>query len=64
MAVNLTNADAALKSYYIDAIAEQLNTKINPFMAQIEQTTNDVWGKEVRKLCTYGVNGGVGAGTE
>ena len=64
MAVNLTNADAALKSYYIDAISEQLNFKINPFMAMIEQTTNDVWGKEVKKTISLGVNGGIGAGDE
>ena len=64
MAVNLTNADAALKSYYIDAITEQLNKKANPFLAQIEKTTNDVWGKDVRKLVQVGVNGGFGAGEE
>ena len=64
MAVNLTNADAALKSYYIDVVAEQLNTKINPFMAQIEQTTNNVWGKDVKKAISVGLNGGIGAGDE
>jgi hypothetical protein len=64
MAVNLTNADSALKTYYLDAVAEQLNYNVNPFLAAIKQTTEDVWGKEVRKLAIYGVNGGVGAGTE
>ncbi|MBQ9734779.1 MAG: phage major capsid protein [Clostridia bacterium] len=64
MAVNLTNADNALKSVYLDAISEQLNYSVNPFFAAIKRSTNDVWGKEVRKLAIYGMNGGIGAGTE
>ncbi len=64
MAVNLTNADSALKSLYLDAISHQLDNSANPFLAAISKSTNDVWGKEVRKLCTYGVNGGINAGTE
>ena len=64
MAVNLTNADSALKSGYLDVVSEQLNYSVNPFFAAIEKSTNDVWGKEVRKLAVYGMNGGVGAGTE
>lgn len=64
MAVNLTNADKALKTYYLDAVAEQLNTGVHPFMSAIEKTTNDVWGKEIRKVAIYGINGGIGAGTE
>lgn len=62
--VTLTSADNALKSYYLGAITQQLNTEINPFLAKIKQSTADVWGKEVRRLAQYGVNGGVGAGTE
>lgn len=64
MAVTISSADSALKSYYIDAVSEQLNNKINPFFASIAHTTNDVWGKEVKKLAICGLNGGVGAGTE
>ena len=64
MAVNLTNADSALKSYYLDAICEQLNKKANPLLAAIGQSTDNVYGKEVRKFTTYGMNGGIGAGTE
>ena len=33
-------------------------------MAEIEKTTEDVWGKEVRKLVACGRNAGIGAGTE
>ncbi|MBO7345626.1 MAG: phage major capsid protein [Clostridia bacterium] len=64
MAVNLTNADSALKSAYLDAITTQLNNHVNPFFAAIEKSTSNVTGKEVRKLCIHGMNGGVGAGTE
>ena len=64
MAINLTNADSALKSAYLDAICEQLDFHVNPFFSAIKRSTNDVWGKEVRKLAIYGMNGGIGAGTE
>lgn len=64
MAVNLTNADSALKSFYLDAVTEQLDKKANPFLAAIKHSTENVYGKEVRKFTTFGVNGGIGAGTE
>lgn len=64
MAVTISNADKALKTFYLDVVAEQLNLKANPLLSMIKQSTDDVWGKEVRKLAVYGVNGGVGAGTE
>ncbi len=62
--VTLSNADSALKSLYLGVVSEQLNTEVNPLLAKIKQTTADVWGKEVRRLAQYGINGGVGAGTE
>ncbi len=62
--ITTITADNALKSYYLGAVADQLNKGINPFLARIAQTTSDVWGKDVRKAVRFGVNGGVGAGTE
>ena len=62
--VTMTSADSALKNYYLGVVAQQLNAEVNPLLAKIRQTTADVWGKEVRRLAQYGVNGGVGAGTE
>ena len=62
--ITTATADSVLKSYYLDAVAEQLNKAANPFLAAIEQTSSDVWGKDVRKAAVYGVHGGVGAGTE
>ena len=62
--VTMTSADKALKSLYLGAVAEQLNTEVNPLLSAIKQTTTDVWGKEVRRVVKYGINGGVGAGDE
>ncbi len=62
--VTLTTAEEALKSVYLGAVTEMLNTKVNPLLAKIEHTGSDVWGKEIRKAVSYGINGGVGAGDE
>ncbi len=62
--VTLSTADNALKQVYLGVVSNQLNTSINPLLAKINQTTSDVWGKEIRKLAPYGINGGIGAGTE
>lgn len=62
--VSLQTAENALKTYYLGVVSEQLNTSINPLLARIKQSTSDVWGKEIRKVAPYGLNGGVGAGTE
>lgn len=62
--VTLTSAENALKSVYLDVVSNQLNDKVNPLLAKIGQSTKDVWGKEIIKLAPYGINGGVGAGTE
>ena len=62
--VTMTSADNALKSLYLGVVSEQLNTGVNPLLAKIKQTSQDVWGKEIRRLAQYGINGGIGAGTE
>ncbi len=62
--VTLETAEKALKSVYLNVVADQLNVGVNPLLAKIEQTTSDVWGKEIIKLVPYGINGGIGAGTE
>jgi len=62
--VTLQRAEDALKSVYLGTVTELLNTKINPLMAKIEQTSQDVWGKEIRKAAKFGINGGIGAGEE
>ena len=62
--VTLETANNALKEVYLGVLANQLNTTINPLLTKINQTTSDVWGKEIRKIAPYGINGGIGAGTE
>lgn len=62
--IDLQTADKALKSVYLGVVSEQLNIGVNPLLAKIEQTTSDVWGKDIIKLVTYGINGGIGAGSE
>lgn len=62
--ITIESADKALRTYYLDAVSNCLNTKINPLLAKFEQTTADVWGKEIRKVVSNGINGGFGAGTE
>lgn len=62
--VTLTTASNALKEVYLGVLSNQLNTSINPLLTRINQTTSDVWGKQIRKIAPYGINGGIGAGTE
>lgn len=46
--VTISNADKALKTFYLGVLADQLNVGVNPFLAKIGQTSADVWGKEVK----------------
>ena len=62
--VTLSSAENALKTVYLGVVANQLNVNANPLLGKIKQTSKDVWGKEVRKLAPYGINGGIGAGAE
>ena len=62
--VTLATADNALKEVYLGVVSNQLNTTVNPLLARINQTSSDVWGKEIRKVAPFGINGGIGAGTE
>ncbi len=62
--VTISNADKALKTFYLGVLQDQLNVGINPLLAKIGQTTADVWGKEIKKLAPYGINGGIGSGQE
>lgn len=62
--VTISNADKALKTFYLGVLADQLNVGVNPLFAKIAQTSSDVWGKEIKKLAPYGINGGVGSGEE
>lgn len=62
--VTLQNAENALKSVYLGTVTDLLNTRVNPLLSKIEQTSADVWGKEIRTAARFGINGGIGAGDE
>lgn len=62
--VTLQTAESALKNVYLGVVANQLNVNANPLLARIKRSNKDVWGKEVRKLAPFGINGGIGAGSE
>ncbi|MGN1259116.1 MAG: phage major capsid protein [Christensenellales bacterium] len=62
--ISLQTADNALKDVYLGVVSDQLNTGTNPLLAKINQTTSDVWGNNIIKCAPYGVNGGIGAGSE
>ena len=62
--ITIETADSALKSYYLDAVKDALDYKVNPFLAKVSQSTVDVVGKDVRKYVRTGISGGIGAGTE
>lgn len=64
MTVTMKTADRVLKTAYLDVVSEYLDYNANPFLAKIKKTSDNVWGKEIKKVVKLGINGGVGAGTE
>lgn len=62
--VTLSSVDSVMKSAYLEAVCEQLNMRTNPFYAAIQKGSEEICGKEAMVPCRYGINGGIGAGTE
>ncbi len=62
--ITLTTAQNALKTVYLDALSTQLNTQVDPIFSAIKQSSTDVYGRNIIKLIPFGINGGVGTGTE
>lgn len=62
--ITIENADAALKEYYLDAVASQLNDNLSPFFSAIEKNTDSVSGKDVKLAVIRGFSGNVIAGAE
>ncbi|MFI3229045.1 MAG: phage major capsid protein [Bacillota bacterium] len=62
--VTLTEADKVLKTFYLDAVTEQMNNKTNPFYAAIKKGSEEVSGKQAVAICKHGINGGMGSATE
>ena len=62
--LTLTNAQSALKSVYLGVISNQINLKTNAFFAMINKSDAAIYGKEVIKTTSYGLTGGIVAGSE
>ncbi len=62
--VTLQTADNALKNFYLDAVTEQIDSKISPFLAKIQKNSSYVTGKGISKTVRTGMNGGISAGSE
>ena len=62
--VTLETADNALKTVYLGVLENQLNINVNPLFSKIKKSTSNIAGKEIVKMAPYGINGGIGAGTE
>ncbi len=62
--ITLANADAILKSVYLDVIAEQINTKTNPFYAKIAKNSDHIVGKDILFTGKTGISAGITSTTE
>ena len=62
--VSLQSAENALKSFYLDAVKDSIDMKTSPFLAKVEQSSADVYGKDVKKVIRVGFHGGVVSGSE
>lgn len=64
MTITTETADKVLKTAYLDVITNYLDYGANPFLAKIKKTSDNVWGKEIKKIIRMGHQYGVSAGTE
>ncbi len=62
--ITITNADAALKDYYLDAVNSQLNGEVSPFFNALAKSSENVFGKDVKMAISKGGMSGVVAGAE
>ena len=63
--VSIATVEKALKTLYIGAISDQLNTETDPFSSRIRRTSEAITGNNgIVRAAQIGLNGGFGAGTE
>lgn len=62
--LNAQSADKVLRSVYLDVIVDQINTTSTPFYNMIAKGSEDVYGKEVVCPVRFGINGGIGCGSD
>ncbi len=64
MTITTETADQVLRTAYLDVISNYLNNSVNPFFAKIKKTSDNVWGKEIKKIIRMGHEFGIVAGSE
>jgi len=57
-------ADKVLRSIYLDVVTENINTQTHPFYNMISSGSENVVGKDIVAPCRFGINGGIGCGSE
>ena len=62
--LSITTAGEALKTFFLDSLRYQLNAKASPVLAQLEQNSTSVVGKDIVMPLRYGRNGGFGGGAD
>ncbi len=62
--ITLSNAEAALKDYYLDAVTKEIEEKGSPFYSAIAKSTSEVFGKDVKLSLVKGYTNSVVAGAE
>ena len=58
--ITTNTADAALKTYYLKVLQNQLNDNTNPFYNKIATSDKNIIGHKVVRLAPYALNGGFG----
>lgn len=56
----LSMVQDALKTYYLPGVSYQLNEAASPFLAKVENSSENVVGKEIVLAMRYGRQGGIG----
>lgn len=51
--ITIEKAEEALKSVYLGVIQNHLNNRVDPVLAKIKKTSEDVWGKTILSRCFY-----------
>lgn len=60
MSITIATVADAFKTFYKPVIIDQMNAKVNPFFAQVDKNSEEVFGSTIKMAMRYGVNGGVG----
>jgi hypothetical protein len=57
---NMANAEKALKEFFIEPARTQLDERSGPFLAEMEKSTKEVAGFQIKMPIKYGRSGGIG----